>query len=129
MRRAFSLIEVMVSGTLLVVGLAAAFSAYGTIAGQLNHAGRRSTAGALAEGMLEELVLRFPADPALTLGTHVDDPRFYDQGGKRVAAGDFKVTWRVAPYAKVKSIREVTVVVAWTDVGGPRTLEVRTWRN
>lgn len=120
----------MVSGTLLVVGLAAAFSSYATIGAQLNHSVRRSTAGALAEATLEELILRFPADPVLTLGAHTDAPRFYDDTGARVAAGGFfAVTWTVSPYAKVKTIREVTVHVAWTDMNGAAALEVTTWRN
>ena len=129
-RRAFSLIEVMVSGTMLVVGLAAAVSAYGTIATELNHASHRSVAGGLAEAALEEMVLRYPADAALTLGPHTNDPRFFDGTGKRVASAPvFTVTWDVASYAKVRSIREVTVRVRWVDVGGPRSLEVKTWRN
>ena len=115
---------------LLVVGLTAAFSSYSTIGTQLNHSVRRSTAGAIAEATLEELVLRFPADPALTLGAHTDAPRFYDDSGARVASGGlFTVTWTVSPYAKVKSIREVTVHVGWTDISGPSALEVTTWRN
>lgn len=129
-RRGFSLIEVMVSGTLLVVGLAASFSAYQTIGTHLNHTVHLSTAGSLAEATLEELVLRYPADPALSLGEHVDTPRHYDKNGARVASADvYAVTWNVIPYAKLTTMREVIVKVAWTDVSGARTLEVRTWRN
>lgn len=128
-RRAFSLIEVMVSAALLIVGLTAAFSSFATMTRELNHASRRSTAGALAEATLEELVLRSAADPALALGAHSDNVNF-DVGGHRVEGdGFFAVGWDVVPYARVATVREVRVRVTWTDTGGPRRLELKTWRK
>jgi len=128
--RAFSLIEVMVSGALLIVGLAASFSAYASITSQLAHARFRSTAGTLAEQGLEELILRFPADPALTLGPHTTDPRFYDAQGRRsAAASTYQLTWKIVPYPKVSTIREVSVLVEWQERNTPQKLEVTTWRN
>ena len=129
-QRGFSLIEVMVSGVLLIVGMAAALSVYGTIANQQNHTSHRSTAGTIAEAVLEDLVLRYPGDPSLTVGLH-DEGRAFDADGARAAPSDavFTATWRVQAYAKLKTIREITVTVVWNDSIGARTLEVTTWRN
>jgi hypothetical protein len=122
----------MVSGTLLVVGLAAELSTYGTLSVLLNHASRRSTAGVLAEATLEEMILRYPADPEISLGDHTARARHFDADGRRLndaTGATFAVTWTVKPYAKVATIREVTAHIAWTDLSGPAVLEVSTWRN
>lgn len=133
MKRGFSLIEVMVSSVLLLVGVGAAISAYSTLSLQLNHATHRSTAGVLAEATLEEMILRYPEDPEITLGDHSANPRYFDKMGQRIVGASpdkvFTVTWTVAAYAKVQSIREVTAKIAWSDLGGARTLELSTWRN
>jgi Tfp pilus assembly protein PilV len=140
-RRAFSLVEVMVSGTIFIVGLVGAFSAFNVAGNLAAHAAHRATAINLTEAMLEELIQRYPTDPALHLGDHGASPaeqRVFNAEAHRVdpASTDavYRVTWQVVPFRNhagidaVPGVREIVATCAWREAGKPQSLVLRTWR-
>jgi hypothetical protein len=124
--RAFSLIEVMVSGVLFLVGVAAVFSSYATAVRILAHNHHMTRAISLAEATLEELVYTFSSSGMLTIGSHAAQRR-YDEAGRLDPAGLYEVGWDVRAF-KVDEVREVEVHVRWTEERQPRSIQLKTWR-
>lgn len=140
-RKGFSLVEVMVSGTIFIVGLVGAFSAFGVAANLATHASHRATAINLTEAMLEELVQRYPTDPAIHLGEHgvaAGERRAFDADAHRVdPASDavvYRVTWSVTSFRNhagveaVPGVRELVATCSWQEDGKDQSLVLRTWR-
>jgi type II secretory pathway pseudopilin PulG len=125
-RRAFSLIEVLISGSLFLVGIAAVFSSYATAVRLQAHSHHMTRAIIAAEATLEELIYAYSTSGLLVVGEH-NVPRRYDEVGRRTDDGRYAVTWVVRPF-KVDEVREVEVKVTWDEGGTSRALRLKTWR-
>lgn len=127
--RAFSLIETLISAALFFVGLTAIFTTYNTAASLLLHHRHVSRAVVIAEGTLEELIHRYPGDPAIEVGVDAPERRF-DRDGRLVAAGGMYVAkYEVDTFAALPGIREIAVEVRWLEAGETKRLRLRTWRS
>jgi prepilin-type N-terminal cleavage/methylation domain-containing protein len=141
--RGFTLLEVMAAGAILAIGLAASLSAYGTGMVLFEHQ-RHTTHGLhLAEGKLEELLLRPSSDLELQVGTTFG-PEWFDANGFATAGAGcveatsgappvdedcrYRVTWQVTA-GLVPRIRVVTVTTAWNERDQERTMSLSTQRN
>lgn len=125
--RGFGILEVLISGTMLVLGLAAVVSFASSTSGIAAHQ-RHITIGAhVAELQMEKLLLLPPDDARLTSGGHTG-PR-YDDVGTPAALGDYHTTWSVAVDAPIAGTRTITVTVTWTEQGTSRTTTLTTIRS
>jgi prepilin-type N-terminal cleavage/methylation domain-containing protein len=113
----FTLLEVLIAAVLFAVGITATLSAIDTASGLVEHEGRVTQALHIAEGNIEELLLRprESADP--TPGPHTG--RVYDSRGIATSPGVtgafapvYSTTWTVTTGAL--SSRLVTLTVTWT---------------
>jgi Tfp pilus assembly protein PilV len=125
--RGFGMLEVLISGTMLVLGLAAVLSFASSTSGVAAHQ-RHITQGAhIAELQMEKLLLLPPDHTRLTNGVHVG-PR-YDDVGTPSASGDYHTTWSVAVDAAIPGTRTMTVTVTWTEATGTRSTTLTTIRS
>jgi prepilin-type N-terminal cleavage/methylation domain-containing protein len=125
--RAFSLIEVMIASAMLGVGLAALMTAYGQATSLESHQERVTAALHLAEGHLENLLLRYPDSPDLSASTH-PTLGFTADGTPTASAPFFNLTWTVSP-GPIPRTRRIDVTVTWTEPRGPQTLSLSTHRS
>jgi Tfp pilus assembly protein PilV len=65
MRRGFSMLEVMIAGTIFLLALAGVVSGYRTANGIYEHQRRTTVAISIAEFEMEELLLRYSSDASL----------------------------------------------------------------
>ena len=130
-QRGLSLIEVLVSGALLLIGLSAVFASYSSATRLIAHNAAVTNALQLGEATLEELIARQRGDEQLSLGTH--GPRTYTASGALVEARDpsgrFTLTWTVQGYAAMAGMREVTVTTAWNEGATKVSTSLTTWRK
>lgn len=126
-RRGFGMLEVLISGTMLVLGLAAVLSFASSTSGVAAHQ-RHITQGAhVAELQMEKLLLLPPDEARLTSGPHVG-PR-YDDVGTPSPSGDYHTTWSVAVDTPITGTRTLTVTVTWTEQGATRSTTLTTIRS
>jgi prepilin-type N-terminal cleavage/methylation domain-containing protein len=126
--KAFSLIEVMIASSLLGIGLAAVMTAYGSVSALEAHQERVSAALHLAEGQLEELLLRYPDDDDLDEDDH--GPQHYTIDGTPVTSpAFFQLSWDVQP-GPIARTRRVSVEVRWSEQQrGTQTITLTTHRS
>lgn len=132
MTRAFSLLEVMVSGAMLIAGPTGIVSAMSTAAGLQAHQRKVSHGIHIAESVLEELLIRPVADAELDFGTHPSTPLQYDDDGDRLITGTgaYQVQWTVSPPPPaVDAMRTVTTRVTWTEGTTPKSFSLSTIRR
>jgi prepilin-type N-terminal cleavage/methylation domain-containing protein len=123
---AFSLIEVMVSVGILAVGIAATLSTFSSLLATHEHQENATVALHVAEGTMEELLVRYADDAELASGPHTGAT--YSREGN--AGGSFFATdWEVALGRPFAGAREVTVRVRWTERGVAKSLSIRTVRT
>jgi prepilin-type N-terminal cleavage/methylation domain-containing protein len=115
--RGFSLIEVMIASAMLGIGLAALLTAFGTASGLETHQERVTAALHLAEGRMEELLLRFPDSPDLRTGVAHGPVGYTSLGDATTTNPFFQVTWR-ASAGPIARTRRLEVKVTWKE--GPR---------
>lgn len=132
MKRGFSLIEVMVSSTMLIAGLTGIISAISTTTSLHQHQRRITQGIAIGESVVEELLIRPISDTDLTSGNHPATPLQFDADGDRVVSGSgaYTVDWDVssAPPA-VPLMRTIKVNVRWTENGNSKTFSLSTIRR
>lgn len=126
-RHGFGLLEVMISATMLVLGLAGVLSFAAQTSGTAAHQRQITVAAHVAEIQLEKLVLLSPDDSRLTSGTHVG-PR-YDQIGNPSSTGKFQTKWAVTTSSPILGTRTVVVTVTWTEPTGTKTTTLKTIRT
>jgi Tfp pilus assembly protein PilV len=130
--RGFSLLEVIVSSTLLIAGLTGIVSALSTTTTLSTHQRNVTQALQIAESTLESLLIRSVADPDLTGGTHPATPLQFDDEGAPVLTGNgtYAVDWSVtAGPAAAPSMRRVSVRIRWTEFVGERSFSLTTLRR
>jgi hypothetical protein len=129
-RRGFGLLEVMISGSILLIGIAAVVTTINTIERQYQHQRYITTAVHIAEGTLEELIGRWPSDPELVANTLFHGPEF-DPRGLLVPPGMglFTTEWIVAAGVPIATTREVRVTVRWNEDGVDKWFTLRGVRS
>lgn len=126
--RGFTLIESMVAGVMLIIGISAVVSALGSVMKLKSHQRDLTVAIHAAETTLEELLM-LPSDhPDIAAGAGVQTGPTYDLNMRRGGAG-FAVEYEAVagPYL---GTRTLIATVRWTDgFGRTRSLSLRTHRR
>jgi prepilin-type N-terminal cleavage/methylation domain-containing protein len=125
--KAFSLIEVMIASAMLGIGLAALMTAHGTAAGLSTHQERVTAALHLAEGQMENLLLRFPDSSDLSVGA-AHGPITFSSAGQPTGTPFYSLSWTVSP-GPIPRTRRVDVTVNWTEGQRAQTLTLTTHRS
>lgn len=125
--RGFGLLEVIISGSLLLIGLAGVVQFAAHAEKMSGH--QQSMVGAVhvAETTMETLLLLYPDDARLTNGPHTG-PRF-DKVGNKTPTGLFATSWTVEAGVPLPGARTVEVVVTWTERSAIKTTRLRTIRT
>lgn len=124
----FTLIEVMISSSILLIGLAAVVSGMAAYTKVQEHQRHMTQAIHIAESAMEEIILAYPSDDDLLVGGH--GPIHYDSLGHEVAgSGTYQVTWAVADASPIPGIKRVDVTVTWNEGTGVKTYALTTWRQ
>lgn len=126
-RWGLSLVEVMISLSILLTALTMFLSASTSTQRLYQHQRRLTQAISIADHVTEELLLRDASDPDLDEGTHA--AQFSEKGFAVTSGGFYAVTWTVSSYPDVAGIRRVELSVAWSEGGTPRSLGWMTYRN
>jgi len=134
-RRGFSLIEVMISASMLLIGITAIIMGVHVATRQQEHNRKVGQALIVAERRVEELLMLFPSSLELTDGRHppADFERFDSQGRKD--GDDFRLFYDVSlatppgapPEDRLPGII-IDVTIAWDEAVGSRSLQLRTVR-
>ena len=120
----------MVSGVMLLVGIAGVVTAIRSANGLAEHQRHVSHAIHIAEGTIEELMLRYNDHADLAAGSHTGPD--YSVDGQRLgsgATGWFSTEGRIQAGTPVAATRRVTVTVSWQERDAPRTLTLVTHRR
>jgi prepilin-type N-terminal cleavage/methylation domain-containing protein len=134
MKRGFSLIEVMIASSMLLVGIAGIV--FGTQIATQQHAHDRkvSVALLLAERRMEEVLMLFPSSVELADGRHpAQGFDTFDENGRPggTAYRSFYTSMPASAVAVVNQAVPGTVVeltVAWDEAVGERSIQLRTVR-
>jgi Tfp pilus assembly protein PilV len=124
--RGFGLIEVLVSGTMLAVGLAGIVSFAGQANAALGHQRHLTVAGNVAERQMEALLTLYADDARLTDGDHTGST--FDTIGAP-GAGPYTTSWVVEAGVPVPGARRITVTVSWQEGAVTKTTRLRTVRT
>ena len=113
MTRAFTLLEVMISSVLLLVGITAILQGFSTASSQATRDRQMTTAIHVAEGVAEAILAFQQSDNDLSDGSHPDVMQF-DRSGHRVAAGgEYVASWEVKANTPIENIRRIVITVKW----------------
>jgi hypothetical protein len=127
--RGFGLIEVLISASILFIGVVAVVHTVNVMEAIYTH--QRFVTGAMhvAEGTLEELLGRYPNDVEIAGGASITGPE-YSPEGKVMPAGTgfYKSRWDVVADTPVLGVRTMTVTVAWVEDAGPRSFQLKAVR-
>jgi len=125
--RGFGILEVMISGTMLVIGLAAAAQFSAAMAASTARDNHLVSATHCGEQTMERLIGLFPSHADLANGDH-SGSRFGDDGAPS-SSGRYQVSWTVQVGAPLNGLRRVDVNVTWLERGTPRNITLRTLRT
>jgi type II secretory pathway pseudopilin PulG len=123
MNRGFSLLEVMVSGALLIVGVTAALQGYSTATQRAIKDRHLTQAIHAAESAAESVLAREQSDGDLNAGNH-PDMLFFDDVGHELpsaAGASYVASWSINANTPIENIRRIAITVRWTDSGGGGT--------
>lgn len=113
--RGFSLLEVLVAGSLFLVGMAGVLTSFNTISGLAEAQQRQVDAVAVAEDVLDELRLQGRGGQLLTVGGH---ERHFDRDRRVVGSdGTYVVRWQVEQVG-THSFRRVDLNVRYRTTNG-----------
>lgn len=124
--RGFTLLEVMISGSIFLVAFAGTMLGVTTALDLYGQHRRTTIAIQLAEGTIEELLLKLQGAPELAAGEHVG-PQFTTAGARVPSDGFYQASWHVISERPVAGMKEVEVIVDWT--GASRPVRLKTYRR
>ncbi len=129
MKRGFTLLEVLAASALFFVAVAGVFSSFNVAARLTRHFELETLGLHVADGFLEELVLR-PRDSAdLSNGDHPGTPALFGDDGEPSPTGRFALTWTVREGLPALGLRTVDVVVTWREGAQPHAVRMSTVRE
>ena len=123
----FTLIEVMVAGGLLAIGLLALVQATASATASIDHQKKLAQAVHVGEAVMEMNLVKSAANPDLAAGTTAG-PSF-DDDGRMSPGGTFSTEWDVVVATPLPSMRTITVRVTWDERGTAHQLEFVTVRR
>lgn len=125
--RAFSLLEVFISGSLFLLAIAGFAGAVSASSDVRRDARLYMTAAELAEERLERLLAAASDAPELRRGvTHQER---VDEDGGVSPTGPFLVQWTSSPVSGVPSVSRIVLNVDWPSGMRMRTLRLETCRE
>jgi Tfp pilus assembly protein PilV len=124
--RGFGLLEVLVSGAILAVGLAGIVQFAAQANAALAHQRHVTVASHVAERQIEALLTLYADDSRLSHGAHTGGT--FNAAGAP-GAGPYAVSWNVENGTPLPGARRVTVTVTWTESTGTKTTTMRTIRT
>lgn len=124
--RGFSLIEVMVASVLFLVTLAGVISSFHAATRLFAHYEAETSALAIGESVMEDLLLRGRGDPLLVDGSTTTFT--VDEDGTPSAGGRFTVTWTVTGATPLDGLRTIDLRITWAD-GANRQVRLTTVRE
>ena len=125
----FSLIEVMMAGTIFLGALAGTITGISAATQAYQHQRRTTAALAVTETVMEELLLLQSSDANISAGGPAHE-RFYDLDGNVDPSGRFRAVWVVTADSPVAGMREIVLRVEWQERNGhTRSLFVSTVRR
>ena len=127
MGRGFAMIEVLISGAILITGITAAVEVQAMMSRTSAAQRHFVTANEVGEQTLERLLVVVAGSATLAAGHH-DGPT-YNNDGVPAADGIFSTSWDVEIDVPIPSVRRVTVEVRWRDYGRDRTVKLTTLRS
>ena len=126
--RGFSLLEVMISGAIMLSVLTGVVSACATVMKSFNHQTHLTQVIYVAEAQME-LLLSLPGDSEMLETNVVEGPTHFDKDGNPQGnASVYAVTWRAVPHPVVAKVRTLTVTVTWDEDGETKTFDLKTER-
>jgi len=136
LRRAFSLIEVIITSSMLLLGISGLIAGVHVASRQQEHNRRVANGLIIIERRLEELLLLFPTSLLLTDGRHPDAGfELYSESGVRDAGNAFRLFYVVDFASEPNAPPEerlpgvvINVTILWEESGGERSLSLRTVR-
>ena len=111
--RGFGLIEAMISASLLAVAMTAIVSLLVNLQESYRHQRLVAQALHVAEGSMEELLVRYADDADLGTGVHTG-PSFGVDG--QPGGTFFTTSWNVTDGVPFVGLRRVTLTVTWNEV-------------
>jgi prepilin-type N-terminal cleavage/methylation domain-containing protein len=112
-QRGFSLIEVMISSSLLLIAMTGALMSYSAMTKVLEHQRHLTRASSIAESEMEDLLLRDASHADLAWGAH--PAKYFDREGGAVGFPSiYTVVWSVAPLG-IASMKRITLTLSWSE--------------
>jgi Tfp pilus assembly protein PilV len=125
----FSMMEVMLSSSMMLVGIAGMFSAYSTLSDHYAHQRYMTEGLHIAEAELEGMLIRFRDDPLLSAGVHPEVSGYNKMGVRTLGTPFFTVDVRVSAHPVVAGYRRVTVIVRWPERGRIASVQLSSVRS
>lgn len=129
--RGFTLIEVIVAGTFFLVSFAGMITGISYATKQYEHQRNLTSAIAVSETIMEQLMLLQQNDTRLTAGNTTT--QHYDIDGNQVAQSNasamFTGQWSVAGDTPLQGLRTLTLTVSWEESVGTRNLVLESVRQ
>jgi Tfp pilus assembly protein PilV len=129
--RGFTLVEVMVAGTFFLVSFAGMITGISYATKQYEHQRNLTSAIAVSETVMEQLMLLQQNDSRLTAGnTYTQE---YNIDGNQVTAGAansvFTGSWTVVGDTPLTGLRSITLTISWEESVGTRNLVLESVRQ
>ena len=118
MKRAFSLLEVLFAGSMLLLGLAAVAGVFATARASFAHQRDLATATDIAEAFIEQVVILPPSSPLLDDSSHAT--RRFNREGRPTTSTDprkapFALNWLVTADRPISGMKEIIADVSWVE--------------
>ncbi len=125
--RGFTILEVMMSGSILILALAGTLSGMSTALKLHQNSQKASIALHIAESEIETLLIARRTDDRLKIGSL--GPRHFDRKGDEVSsANQFELQTDVSALA-IGDIKSVVVTVKWENMGTQKQLLLKSMRR
>lgn len=128
--RGFTLVEVIVAGTFFLVSFAGMVTGISYATKQYEHQRNLTSAIAVCETVMEQLMLLQQNDARLTAGDTTT--QHYDIDGNQVAQSSasavFTGEWSVAGDTPLQGLRTITLTISWEESVGTRNLQLESVR-
>ena len=125
----FGMMEVLLSSSMMLVGIAGMFSAYSTLSDHYAHQRYMTEGLHIAEAELEGMLIRFRDDPLLNAGIHPEVSGYNRLGVKTLGTAFFTVDIRVSAHPVISGYRRVTVIVRWPERGRIASVQLSSVRS